>query len=231
MEQGFLEGVVWLSQEQYDELKLNGTITVDGVTHTYSEDVLYITPTTADLVNQVQDHEARIETNEENILSLNTRVETLESFGGGSDETSIVLQKKTFSTISELLDFVQNYRDRINKIVLKANDGSSGMWLRTQRVLTVTDTDGQLSLTEENVDYSFFYSGNTYEFFPQSPTASYYYDFMRQKWIYIDSGSFSGGTDGRIYSASNFSIALAILGSPVPTSAIDIANSYVEIYV
>ena len=45
MEQGQLNGVVWLEQEQYDGLKANGSITIDGVTHTYDEDVLYITPT------------------------------------------------------------------------------------------------------------------------------------------------------------------------------------------
>ena len=36
--------IVYLSQSQYAELIANGTITVDGVTVTYDENDIYVTP-------------------------------------------------------------------------------------------------------------------------------------------------------------------------------------------
>lgn len=38
------KGVVWLTDEQYKELKDNGEITIDGVTHVYDSKILYVTP-------------------------------------------------------------------------------------------------------------------------------------------------------------------------------------------
>ena len=41
---GNLQKIVYLSQAEYETLVTNGTITKDGVTITYSQDDLYITP-------------------------------------------------------------------------------------------------------------------------------------------------------------------------------------------
>lgn len=41
---GEYQNTVYLSEEQFTELKTNGTITVDGQTVVYDEDTIYITP-------------------------------------------------------------------------------------------------------------------------------------------------------------------------------------------
>ena len=37
----YFGGVVWLSKQQYDELVSTGSITMDGITHEYKDNVLY----------------------------------------------------------------------------------------------------------------------------------------------------------------------------------------------
>lgn len=74
MENSF-KGVVYLTEEQYKELKTNGTITVGDISLTYDEDILYVTPDNiTDLVNY---HSELIADNTANISKLDTKIETV----------------------------------------------------------------------------------------------------------------------------------------------------------
>jgi len=66
------KGVVYLTEEQYRELKTNGTLTVGDISLTYDEDILYVTPDNiTDLVNY---HTSLID---QNIIDINSLKETV----------------------------------------------------------------------------------------------------------------------------------------------------------
>lgn len=69
------KGVVYLTEEQYRELKTNGTITVGNLSLTYDEDTLYITPD--NITDLVHYHTELININTENIKQLDDRIETV----------------------------------------------------------------------------------------------------------------------------------------------------------
>ena len=69
------KGVVYLTEEQYRELKTNGTITVGDLSLTYDEDTLYITPD--NITDLVHYHTELININTENIKQLDDRIETV----------------------------------------------------------------------------------------------------------------------------------------------------------
>ena len=73
--ENLFKGVVYLTEEQYKELKTNGTITVGDISLTYDEDILYVTPDNiTDLVNY---HSELIADNTANISKLDTKIETV----------------------------------------------------------------------------------------------------------------------------------------------------------
>lgn len=69
------KGVVYLTEEQYRELKTNGTITVGNLSLPYDEDTLYVTPD--NITDLVHYHTELININAENIKQLDDRIETV----------------------------------------------------------------------------------------------------------------------------------------------------------
>ncbi len=82
-----LKNVVYLSVEKYTELKINGSIEVDGKTIVYSTDDIYIMPD--DTQEQIGDLQAELTTQDAKITTLQSAVDNLklEMFPVGSRYT------------------------------------------------------------------------------------------------------------------------------------------------
>lgn len=72
-----LRNVVYLTEAQLEELRRNGTITVDGVTIDYSDDDLYVTPT--DDFDGIYAKESDLTAVESDVLDNSERIASLES--------------------------------------------------------------------------------------------------------------------------------------------------------
>lgn len=75
--ENLFKGVVYLTEEQYKELKTNGTITVGNISLTYDEDILYVTPD--NISELVEYHNDLLNQHVLDISDLQLRVKTLES--------------------------------------------------------------------------------------------------------------------------------------------------------
>lgn len=70
-----LRNIVYLSVEQYTELKANGSITVDGQTIVYGEDDVYVTPD--ETAEQIGDLQAELATQGAKITTLQSAVNNM----------------------------------------------------------------------------------------------------------------------------------------------------------
>lgn len=91
------KGVRCLTQEQYEELKTNGTITIDGETYLFEEDWLYVTP--EDVSGIARNNKKRLDSLSKDYE--NTKLVVAEN------KNNITLLKSNYTTISNDLNDVK----------------------------------------------------------------------------------------------------------------------------